>query len=244
MQRKGFTLFLIFISFSICSGIMGYGQIDRKTPGVKADSSFSEKQTGFYNVTTLSVVTFTGQFLPGIQTICGYKINKYLSVGGGVGYEYYKSLPTYDNFEADLSLLPVFADIRLTPLTGRITPVIAVDAGYKIVLKKTSTQVRYDTVYSNTIGVESRNNYADSNIYTSGGPFITGEIGVRALISKKVGVYLSVAYSLWSISGTYYLSDKQELLGSAGWVAAGKSEPVEKSLAYVHAFLLRFGITF
>ena len=125
-KRVSPSLLLLFV-FSFCLFGISFGQKDSKTPGIKADSSFMKRQTGYYNVSTLSLLTFTGQILPGVQTISGYRINRYLSIGGGIGYEWYKSLPTYDIFEADLSLLPVFADVRYTPLAGKITPVIAVN---------------------------------------------------------------------------------------------------------------------
>jgi hypothetical protein len=214
------------------------------TPGKKEDPSFSQKSSGFYNVTTFIPVTFSGQFLNGLQTICGYKINRYLSVGGGIGYEHFTSILTYEDFKADLSLLPVFADIRYTVLKGKFSPVIAVNGGYKFLLNRPSTQVRYDTIYSSAIGVPGRNDYTDYNLFTHGGPFITAEAGVSAKVFRKAALFLAVDYSLWSITGDYHLLNQQDLLGSGGWVKTGLSETTDKSLAYVHMFLIRLGIVF
>ena len=121
---------------------------------------------------------------------------------------------------------------------------IALNAGYKIMLNKPSTQIRYDTVYSSALGVSGRNDYTDYNIFTQGGPFITAEAGIKAMVSKRVGLYLAAGYSLWSVSGTYYLTNNLDLLGSGGWVQTDSKETTDKSLAYVHVFLVRLGICF
>ena len=245
MRKKNVCCCLVIIFFSICAGSVSYCQTISKANGLKTDSSSVRKQSGFYNVTSLDLVTFTGQFLPGIQTICGYRMNKYLSIGGGIGYEMYKSISTYDIFTADLSLLPVFLDIRFTAPAGNLEPVVALNLGYKVLLNKPSTQSKIDSVLSNALLVESKDIYTSYNTYTTGGLFLTAEIGVKAHITKKIALYLSVDYSLWSNSGTYYLSDKAYLLNSSNeWVPAGSSKSSEKSLAYVDAFTVRFGIIF
>jgi hypothetical protein len=244
MQKKDILYFLAVLFFTCCCYDLSFGQATG-TPDKKRNPSFSEKSTGFYNVTTFIPVTFTGQFFSGLQTISGYKVNSYLSVGGGIGYEYFTSIPTYEDFKADLSLLPVFVDIRYTPLTGKFSPVIAVNAGYKVLLNKPSTQIRYDTVYSNVLFVDARNDYSDYNIFKHGGPFITAEAGVKARFFKRVALYLAADYSLWSISGDYHLTNRQYLLGSDDiWRLTGSKETTDKSLAYVHVFLVRLGICF
>ncbi|MCX6247173.1 MAG: hypothetical protein NTW10_05520 [Bacteroidetes bacterium] len=243
MQKNGIPCVLAILIVTCCYGSPDYGQTGTSDP--KAAPEVLSKSTGFYNVTTFIPVTFSGQFFGGLQTICGYKFNNYLSVGGGVGYEHFNSIPTYEDFKADLSLLPVFADIRYTPLTGKFSPVIAVNAGYKFLLNKPSTQVRYDTVYSSVMTVSARNDFAEYTTYTQGGPFFTAEVGFKAMVFKRIGLYLSVDYSLWSVSGDYYLSDKLELQGGDGkWRVNASRETTDKSLAYVHAFFVRLGIVF
>jgi hypothetical protein len=243
MQKKVNHFFLTVLFFTCCCYDPGFGQAG--TPGTKTDPSLADKTTGFYNVTTFIPVTFKGQFLSGLQTICGYKVNKYLSIGGGIGYERFNSISTYEDFKADLSLLPVFVDIRLIPLTGKFSPVIAVNAGYKVLLNKPSTQVRYDTVYNSASFVPARNDYSEYTIYKQGGPFITAEAGFRAMLFKRVGIYAGVAYSLWAVSGDYHLSDKLDLQGSDDiWRFNKLAETNDNSLAYVHAFLVRLGVCF
>jgi hypothetical protein len=243
MQKKVIPWFLAVILFTCVWCISCFGQ-SGGTTGKQGDLSKGGRSTGFYNVTTFIPVTFSGQFLGGIQTVCGYNINRYLSIGGGIGYERFISIPTYEDFKADLLLLPVFVDFRFTPLTGKISPVIALDAGYKFLLNKPPTQIRYDTVYGNILGFSSRNDNSDYNIFTHGGPFITAEAGVKARVFRKVALYLAVDYSLWSVSGDYYLANRGYILGSGGWSQVSSTETADKSTAYVHAFFVRLGIAF
>ena len=244
MQKKGIPCSLVFLFFTIFCYHFSMAQATGM-PDKKKDPASTEKSTGFYNVTTFIPVTFNGQFFSGLQTICGYKVNNYLSIGGGIGYEHFTSIPTYEDFKADLSLLPVFIDIRYTPLTGKFSPVIAVNGGYKFLLNKSSTQIRYDTVYSNVLFVDARNAYSDYNIFKRGGPFITAEAGVKVRFFKRVALYLAADYSLWSISGDYHLTNRQYLLGTTGiWALTGSKETTDKSLAYVHVFFVRLGIVF
>jgi hypothetical protein len=130
-------------------------------------------------------------------------------------------------------------------LKSRVSPEIAVNAGYKILLNKPSTQVRYDTVYSSASFIPARNDFSEYSVYNQGGPFVTAEIGLRARAFKAGGLYFAVAYSLWSVSGDYFLGDKLELQGSDDiWRVRTSVETTDKSLAYVHAFFVRLGFFF
>jgi len=244
MKKNGVPRFCVMMMLFFCCVEYNFGQ-DNNLSNKKENPVSNEKTTGFYNVTTFSPVTFTGQFLSGAQTICGYKVNSFISIGGGTGYEQYTSLPTYDDFKASLSQFTLFADLRYTPLKGKCSPVIAVDGGYKFLLNKPSTQVRYYSAYGDVDGVSSRNDYSDYNVYSGGGPFITAEAGVRYKICKHSALFLSVDYSLWSVSGTYYLTNKLYLLNADNnWINDNTVETTNKSLAYVHVFIVRLGIVF
>jgi len=239
---KGFFLIVVFL-ISVCPGFC-FGQIN-PDQDKQGKISRSDQFPRFYNVTTFIPLTFDGQFFNGAQTICGYRITRKLFVGGGIGYEGYGDLPTYEDFRAYLSLLPVFADIRYTVLSGKISPVVAVNGGYKFLLNKASTQTRYDTVYSSILTVSARDDYADYNIFKQGGPFITAEAGISARVYKQIAIYFSFDYTLSSISGDYHLSDKYNLLGSDNvWRVKTSSENIDRSLAYIHSFFLRLGIVF
>jgi hypothetical protein len=243
MQKKG-ILFLLFILFYTCwihNPMSGQTSLSNNK---KTDTVFHNKSTGFYNVTTFSPITVTGQFLNGIQTICGYRINQHLSVGGGIGYERFVSMLTYYNFKANLDFLPVFADIRYTFLDGKVSPVLVLNGGYRFLLNKATTQVRYDTLYGSVDVVSSRNDYKDSNTFKQGGLFFSIEAGMKAKVSRSLALYLAVSYSLTKISGDYYLTNHTDLLGSAGWVQSGLDQSTEKSIAYVQVFQVRLGIAF
>ncbi|MGA3013343.1 MAG: hypothetical protein ABSD71_04845 [Bacteroidales bacterium] len=243
MNKRGFLYLLIVLICSFGSINPGFGQTN-VTDNQKSTPPPVIRQTGFYNVTTFIPVTFNGQFLSGIQTICGYRINSHLAVGGGIGYERFTSLLTYENFKADMNLLPVFADIRYTFFDQRFSPVVAVDGGYKFMLKKAVTQNRIDTTLGNIDGISSRTDYLDNNVFSQGGFFFTAEGGVRAKVSKKVALFLSVDYSLWQVSGDYYLTSQNDILGSDGWVLSNPVTTTENSIAYVNIFFVRLGIAF
>jgi len=243
MKKKGFSVLLALLIFTICSVNMSVGQTNDSIHK-KHNLPFSEKSTGFYNVTTVYPLSFTGQFLCGVQTICGYEANPHLAIGVGIGYEQFNSILTYDNFKANLTLLPVFIDIRYTFLSTPFSPVIAVDGGYKFLLNKATTQTRIDTTYGNIDEIPSRFDNKDYNIFTQGGLFVTAEVGVKARLFHKIALFLAIDYSLWAISGTYYLSNQTDIQGSDGWVTSTPVETTEKSVAYVNAFLVKLGIVF
>jgi hypothetical protein len=243
MQKKGILFLLPILFYACCSQNPTSGQTSLSN-NKTVDTVFHNKSTGFYNVTTFSPITLTGQFLNGIQTICGYRINHHLSIGGGVGYERFTSMLTYDNFKANLTFLPVFADIRYTFLDSKISPVIALNGGYKFLLNKATTQVRYDTLYGSVDVVSSRNDYKDSNTFKQGGLFFNIEAGIKAKISRSLALYVAASYSLTKISGDYYLTTHTDLLGSTGWVQSGLDQTTEKSIAYVQVFQVRLGIAF
>lgn len=243
MRKKGLLLFLTVLFYTVNGFIPGFGQANG-TGNEKSAPPAAEMQTGFYNVTTFSPVSFTGQFLSGIQTICGYRINNHLGIGGGVGFEHFTSILTYDNFKTDLTQLPVFLDIRYTFLDKKVSPVVAIDGGYKFLLNKGTTQNRFDTIPGNIDGISSRTDYMDNNVFNQGGLFFTVEAGVKAKVFKNVALFLSVDYSLWKITGDYHLTTQNDILGSDGWVLSNPIKTTENSVAYINVFLVRLGVAF
>jgi len=244
-MRKIFCFIFLVVLFS-CSiiPVFSLGQT-KSSSDEKPEQSFQEKPTGFYNVTSFTPVTFNGDLFNGVQTVCGYKVLPYLAFGGGLGYERFKSIPTYDNFKTDLSLLPVFVDIRYTILNGKVSPVIALDAGYRILLNRPTTQTVYDTSYYSVITVSGRSVYADKDLYWQGGPFITTALGLKVRLYGRWSAYLAGEYSLWSISGDRYTTETKFLLGSNDiWSKVGYSESTVRTTAYLHLFQVRLGIVF
>jgi hypothetical protein len=238
--RSLFTVVLFFLSIISFRGICQGTSAQDKKP----DLPSGEQPSRFYNLNSFTPVTFNGDFLNAIQTVCGYRIIPQLAIGGGIGYEYFRSVPTYLDFKASLSLLPVFVDVRYVALKGKVSPVLVVNAGYKFLLNRPSTQMVYDTVYSSVITVSARDDYSEYETYTGGGPFITAGIGVNARFYRQMLVNFSVEYSLWSVSGDHHTTDVSYLYGSAGWAKTGTTETVSRTLAYVHMFQVRLGIGF
>ena len=49
---------------------------------------------GLYNNTSFAIVSWKGNLFSGMQTVFGYKFNPHLGLGGGVGIERLRNLPT------------------------------------------------------------------------------------------------------------------------------------------------------
>ena len=242
---RTFASFLFLFAFLCCSIIPVIGSAQSgPLSDEKPNQCFQETATGFYNVTTFTPLTFNGDVFHGFQTICGYKVIPHLAIGGGIGYERFGSIPTYDDFKTNLMMLPVFIDIRYTVLNRKVSPVIVLNAGYKILLNKPSSQVVYDTAYHTVITVSGRSDYADYDIYRNGGPFITAGIGVKLRLYRRLSAYCSAEYSLWSVSGNRYSSDRSWLMGNNGWALVNSTETTSRTMTYVHVFQIRLGIVF
>ncbi len=57
-----------------------------------------------------------------LSTSHGYQFNPYVYLGAGIGFDYYT--------EADQISIPIFANIRVTPLDNSITPFVDAKIGY------------------------------------------------------------------------------------------------------------------
>jgi hypothetical protein len=243
MQKTTLAFFLSLFFLGCLRPVPVSGQT-QPMPEKQPQGTSMEKPTGFYNVTSFTPVTTNGDFFNSVQTVCGYKLIPQLAIGAGIGYEHFRSIATYADFKADLSLLPVFIDIRYTVLKGKVSPVVTVEAGYKFLLNKPSTQTIYDTVYSSILTVAQRDDLMDYEVYSRGGAFITAGIGIKIRITGILSLYCAPEYSLWSISGNHYYSDHTYLEGQAGWAKVNSTEAVSKTLSYIHVFQVRLGIVF
>ena len=108
-------------------------------------SSFAQDQ----NLPAETVSTSTGSFINitefgfargiihenrdqsfGFQTINGFEFNNRVSVGLGVGAEKYLGKAEYDNKVSNLTLLPVFSDVRVYFGKGKLQPFMGQSVGY------------------------------------------------------------------------------------------------------------------
>jgi hypothetical protein len=202
---------------------------------------FNEKATGLYNNTSFGIVSERGNLFTGMQTAFGYKFNPHIGVGGGIGIERFKNLPTYGYYYSNFTLMPVFAEVRYTVLKSRVSPVIALQGGYKFLINLPYSQTDY-SYYWMYPGLVINESYLWDE-YTRGGLYLSAEIGVNYKIYKRFGLYASLAYSLWSVSGV-----NNELVVQTIYM---NSPPVVKEWqytetvkAYQHIFLFRLGFTF
>jgi len=200
----------------------------------------SGQEARWYNVTSFSVITTEGNLFTGLRSSFGYPFNAFLSVGGGAGLERFTNLPTYGPYSANLSLLPLYAEIRYTALKGRFSPVAAVNAGYKILLNIPTTNIHSYT-YTIFPGI-AWNEYHEYDTYTRGGLFLTTEVGVRGLIDQRWGIILTAEYSLWAIGGDQHYFEYQYLAKPEG-TEIKEFHYTSATLAYTHIFGIRIGFT-
>jgi hypothetical protein len=205
--------------------------------GQEGSDWWSEKPAGFYNNTTFGIVTMRGNLFTGMQSSAGYKLNPHIAFGGGIGIERYTDTPTYDTLTANLSLLPVFAEIRYTVLNKRVSPVIAVSGGYKVLLNVPSSQMISWTeeVYPGYFWTD----FYEYDTYTQGGLFFTIEAGVKANVWKRLSMYLSADYSLWSVAGDHHYWMYEHAAGNTT-----ETHEVSRTVAYTHMFVVRLGFGF
>jgi hypothetical protein len=242
MQKKTVKFFVsIFFFFSLCSYHEAIGQSD-EAQSLKKFKWLAEDSQGFYNVTTFSFDFFNGPFVNGLQTINGYRLNPFIAIGGGIGLERYVNMDMYDTFTANLSLLPVFAEIRYTVLNRKVSPVIALQVGYKYLLNRSSTQITAWKV--DIYPGYAWTTYNEYDYYTRGGLFFTIEGGVKAKVYKKLAVYLSASYSVGSVSGDHYLWAYEYLSAPGGEPKETTSREIHPAFAYAQMLLLRLGIAF
>jgi hypothetical protein len=207
------------------------------TVGQERSDRWSEKPAGFYTNTTFGIVTGRGNLFTGMQSSAGYKLNPHIAFGGGIGIERYTDIPTYDTLTANLSLLPLFGEIRYTVLNRRVSPVIALSGGYKVLLNVPSSQMITWTqeIYPGYFW----NDYYVYDTYTQGGLFFNVEAGVKANVWKRFNLYLSVDYSFWSVAGDHHYWVYQYAAG-----VTTETHQVTRTVAYTDQFVVRLGFGF
>lgn len=245
------TVFIFYLDFVPGNG---FAQTDSSVKAVelatdhrvKKENGFQhwliEKPRGLYNNTSFAIVSGRGNLFSGMQTVFGYKFNPHLGAGGGIGIERLSNLPTYSYYTANFTFIPVFAEVRYTMLKSRFTPVIALQGGYKVLINTPSSQM--DEWMTWIYPPFAWNYYYNYDTYTRGGFFANLEIGVNAKVYRRFGVYASVDYSVWSVSGTnhYWVYNAQEF--NPGKVTYVATEYTQGVIAYQGIFLLRLGFTF
>jgi hypothetical protein len=228
-------LFFLFCLFSVHNLICQPSEMDK-------NKWLDEDWHGFYNVTTFSVDLFKAPFINGMRTVCGYRLNPFIAIGGGIGLERYVGMKMYDTLTANLSLLPVFGEIRYTILNKKVTPVIALQGGYNFMLNRSSTEVL--TWKEDIYPPYAYRIYDEYNYYHEGGFLFTVEAGVRAKLYKRFSVYFSADYSVWTMSGEYYKWTYEYLSAPGGTVKETYTHYTLPTMSYNQMLLFRVGIAF
>jgi hypothetical protein len=148
----------------------------------------------------------------------------------------------YDDFTANLSQLPVFGEIRYTILNKKVSPVIALQGGYKFMVNESSTQV---TSWKQDIwSPYAYRIYSEYDYYNEGGFMFNIEAGARIKMYKRLSLYVAAEYSLWTVSGYFYHWMYEYLDAPGGSVKETTTYYTLPSMAYTQILLFRFGVTF
>ena len=201
-----------------------------------------EKPKGLYNVTTFDFNLSTPPVLNGMQTTFGYKFNPFIGVGAGIGIERFYHIQMYQTFITNLTMMPVFGEVRYTILQKRITPVVALKGGYRFLINYPYTQVSRWT--EDIFPGYAWNTYEVYSEYTQGGFAYGVEAGVKARINERLSLYLSAEFTQWSVSGYYYKWTYQHLSAPGGQPSDKTSYFYLPTIAYNEVLYIRFGITF
>ncbi len=159
------------------------------------------KQSGYTNITELDfglgVSSDTNSYSYGIQTVNGYLINQYFSMGIGLGIEKYNAL-----------FLPIFVDFRGNLLNSLITPFFDVSLGYSFGINNSSglytsftNNAFWMSYYKNTITQVNK-----------GGLLVNLSIGMKFFVSSKYALNFSVGYRYQenSLAVSYIDRNEQE----------------------------------
>ena len=236
-----FFIKILFPVFCICSAPV-FCQTDLEKPGDLKKNWMADNDKGFYNVTTFSVDFFKGPVLNGMQTIGGYRLNLHIAIGAGIGLERYVSMKMYDTLTANLSLMPIFGEIRYTILDKKVTPVVALQGGYKFMINRSSTAV--NTWQEDIFPGFAYRIYDEYDYYYEGGFTFTIEAGVKAKVWQRLAVYLSADYSVWTISGEFYHWMYEYLSAPGGQPKETLTYYTLPTMAYNQMLLVRLGIAF
>jgi hypothetical protein len=201
-----------------------------------------DRSQGLYNVTTFSIDPFYGPVFNGMQTIFGYKLNPYISIGGGVGLERYVNMKMYDDFTANLTQMPVFGEIRYTILDKKVSPVIALQGGYKFMINESSTQVT--SWQEDIFPPYAYRIFNEYDYYHEGGFLFTIEAGARIKMYRRLALYVSADYSVWTVSGEFYHWMYEYLSAPGGSVKETTTYYTLPSMAYNQVLLFRLGVAF
>lgn len=131
---------------------------------------------GYFNLTQLSFLMgevtdnaptpIKSNMIPSVVNINGYRVNEHFSMGLGVGM-----IPVV------YTIVPVFADFRITLFKDNLSPVIALKAGYSFANSKKDIWGYNNTDNKNT-----------------GGAMLNPEVGFKVTVTERADFLLTIGY--------------------------------------------------
>jgi hypothetical protein len=163
-----------FYSIMQVSFLMGNSQFTDRTANsiqyTTSSSSIAAPSYYYYPTRTgLDVV-------PSFTITNGYRFNKQLAAGAGVGFEIF-----------DTNLFPLFAELRYTLWDNKISPFVVVKGGYSF---GNFNSKHYDNLYLNWTPYYVNN----AGLRNYGGFMFQPEIGVKVPLNENSDVLFSAAY--------------------------------------------------
>jgi hypothetical protein len=153
---------------------------------VPATESANQK-AGYFNTTELSFskgfLKENTSFYAGLQTINGYRFNKHISAGIGVGLDQYIFENYSENgYQTGETYLPVFTDVRVFMGKGKTQPFFSQAIGYMFCVRELEE-------------------FRDSDYYNNiGGIMINPAIGVTTALSENTALNFSLGYRFQEVT--------------------------------------------
>lgn len=135
-------------------------------------------QGGYFNITQLSFLIgeaevnnsvptpIKSNLVPSVVNINGYHVNEHFSVGLGVGM-----------IPFSYTIVPFFADFRITLFKDNLSPVLVLKAGYSYTNSKKDIW-----------------GYNNNDYRHSGGAMLNPEIGFKVMINERADFILTLGY--------------------------------------------------
>ena len=186
MKKTHFINLLLLLSLNIFA--QSSKEVNLSGGDNKVNSSFyNRKEKGFYNIMHFSLLLGTSQLIdgstyfrtavsPSFTIANGYKFNEHWTAGAGVGFEIF-----------NYNLFPLFAEIRYTLWDHKISPFVAIKAGYSFANFKAK---HYDELHLNWPPY----NINDVSLQNYGGFMFNPEVGVKVPLDENSDLLFTVAY--------------------------------------------------
>jgi len=135
-----------------------------------------QAQEGYFNLTQLSYLIgeanenapspVKSNMIPSVVNINGYRVNEHFSIGVGVGM-----------IPFSYTVVPIFADFRITLLKDNLSPMLALKVGYSYANSKKDIW-----------------GYSSTDIKSRGGAMLNPEVGFKVIVTERADFILTIGY--------------------------------------------------